>query len=180
MADNATGDDVASGGAPSSPDDTSSQGAGDLRSSQGAGNLRSSQGAGNLRGTTRIDDGVVAKIAGLSVREVPGVRAVGGGAARALGVLRERVSNSDLTQGIRVTVEDGQVSVDVTIVAEYPAPLQQVADQVRAAVYRAMEEMVGLDVGEVNIAVDDVYLHDEQQDRPSAPEPSEDPTDHPG
>src|SRR5690606_36425782 len=84
MADNATGDDVASGGDPSSPDDTSSQGAGDLRSSQGA---------GNLRGTTRIDDGVLAKIAGLSVREVPGVRAVGGGAARALGVLRERVSN---------------------------------------------------------------------------------------
>ncbi len=140
-----------------------------------------SQDQGTLRGTTRIDDGVVAKIAGLAVRDVPGVRAVGGGAARALGVLRERVNSSDLTQGIRVAVEEGRVSADVTIVAEYPVPLQQVADQVRSAVYHAMEEMVGLEVVEVNIAVDDVYLHadDPEANDPAASEPAEQPSDEP-
>ena len=41
------------------------------------------------QGNTTIADGVVQKIAGLATREVAGVFALGGGAARAFGAIRE-------------------------------------------------------------------------------------------
>ena len=46
-------------------------------------------------GKTTIVDPVVAKIAGIAAREVPGVHALGGGAARVFGNLREAVGAKD-------------------------------------------------------------------------------------
>ncbi len=109
-------------------------------------------------GKTTIEDGVVAKIAGIAAREVPGVYALGGGAARALGAIRDALNTTDLSQGVSVEVGEKQVAVDLTIVAEYPVPLQKVADDVRAAVYRAMENLVGMEVAEVNVTVNDVHI----------------------
>lgn len=123
---------------------------------QGAG--RTTEAATGAAGKTTIENGVVAKIAGIAAREVTGVYALGGGAARAIGAIRDALNSTDLTQGIGVEVGERQVAVDVTIVAEYPAPLQKVADDVRAAIYRAMEQIVGMEVAEVNVTVNDVHV----------------------
>ena len=109
-------------------------------------------------GKTTIQDPVVAKIAGIAARDVPGVYALGGGAARMVGSIRDALNSTDLTQGISVEVGDEQVAVDVTIVADYPVALQKVSSEVRAAVVRAMHELVGMDVAEVNVTVNDVHL----------------------
>ncbi|TFD87823.1 Asp23/Gls24 family envelope stress response protein [Cryobacterium serini] len=109
-------------------------------------------------GKTVINDGVVAKVAGMAVREVSGVHALGGGAARALGAIREAMNNTDVSQGISVEVGETQVAVDVTIVAEYPVQLQQVADDIRSSVIRAIEDLVGLEVTEVNVTIVDIHL----------------------
>ncbi|GAA4192566.1 Asp23/Gls24 family envelope stress response protein [Gryllotalpicola kribbensis] len=109
-------------------------------------------------GKTVINDGVVAKIAGIAAREVPGVYALGGGAARAFGAIRDAINTTDLGQGISVEVGETQVAVDVTLVAEYPVALQDVADRVRAAVTTAIQTLVGMDVTEVNITVNDVHI----------------------
>jgi len=114
--------------------------------------------SGRTAGKTTIEDGVVAKIAGLAARDVPGVYALGGGAARAIGAIRDALNSTDLTQGISVEVGETQLAVDLTIVVEYPMPLQQVAGQVRAAVYRAMEDLVGMEVSEVGITINDVHI----------------------
>ncbi|WP_104164503.1 Asp23/Gls24 family envelope stress response protein [Cryobacterium sp. N22] len=117
--------------------------------------------AGTPRGTTVINDAVVAKIAGLAVREVTGVHAVGGGAARALGAIREALSSTDHSQGVSVNVTGPLVAVELSIVAEYPLPLQQVADDARTAIIDAIETLVGLEVTEVNVTINDVHLPDE-------------------
>ncbi|MBF4552407.1 MULTISPECIES: Asp23/Gls24 family envelope stress response protein [unclassified Pseudoclavibacter] len=109
-------------------------------------------------GKTTIDDGVVAKVAGIAAREAHGVYDLGGGAARALGAIRNALNATDQGQGISVEVGEKQVAVDVTIVAEYPVALQDVADGVRADVIRAVETIVGLEVTEVNVTVNDVHL----------------------
>jgi uncharacterized alkaline shock family protein YloU len=109
-------------------------------------------------GRTVINDGVVAKIAGIAAREVPGVYALGGGAARAFGAIRDAINTTDLGQGISVEVGEKQVAVDVTLVADYPVALQDVADRVRAAIVRAIETLVGMEVTEVNITVNDVHV----------------------
>ncbi|MBG6180414.1 Asp23/Gls24 family envelope stress response protein [Arthrobacter sp. CAN_A1] len=110
------------------------------------------------RGTTAIADNVIAKIAGIAVRDIPGVHALGGGAARALGSLRDAVGQKDHTQGISVEVGQTQVAVDITLVAEYPHPLKDVAGQVRDAIYAAVEDLVGMEVTEVNVTITDIHV----------------------
>jgi uncharacterized alkaline shock family protein YloU len=97
-------------------------------------------------------------VAGIAAREVVGVYALGGGGARAFGALRDAVNATDLTQGVKVEVGETQAAADLTIVVEYPAPIQDVAANVRSAVSGAISSLVGLEVVEVNVAVNDVHL----------------------
>lgn len=120
------------------------------------------------RGATTVADGVVAKIAGIAIQEIEGVHALGGGAARALGTLRERVGQKDLTQGVSVEVGQTQVAVDITLVVEYPHPLQLVADKARDAVYTAIEDLVGMEVTEVNITITDIHVPSDDEDTEDA------------
>lgn len=109
-------------------------------------------------GKTTINNSVIAKIAGIAASSVPGVFALGGGAARAIGAIRGAMNQQDRAQGINVEVGETQVAADVSIVAEYPMPLQQVADDVRSAVINAIETYVGMQVTEVNVTVNDVHI----------------------
>jgi len=119
---------------------------------------------GTTPGRTVVADAVVAKVAGIAAREVPGVHALGGGAARAFGAIRDVVGSADLGQGVRVEVGETQVAADVTIVVEYPVAISRVADEVRAAVAAAIEQLVGMEVAEVNVAVADVHVPGEDDD----------------
>lgn len=120
------------------------------------------------RGTTTVADGVVAKVAGIAAQDIAGVYALGGGAARALGSIREAVGQKDLTQGVSVEVGQTQVAVDVTLVVEYPHPLQKVADAVRDAIYAAVEDVVGMEVTEVNVSITDIHIPSEDDEQPAA------------
>lgn len=111
------------------------------------------------RGRTRIADGVVAKVAGLAAREVPGVHDLGGGAARAVGAVAQRVGLGDQrAQGVSVEVGEKEAAVDLTIVVEYGESIPQVAEQVRQQVIKRIEGITGLSVVEVNIDVNDLYF----------------------
>ncbi|AXL11425.1 Asp23/Gls24 family envelope stress response protein [Microbacterium foliorum] len=121
-------------------------------------------------GETIIENNVVAKIAGIAAREVNGVYALGGGAARAVGAIRDALNSTDLTQGVRVEVGETQVAVDITIVAEYPAALHTVADDVRAAVARAMSDYVGKQAVEINVTINDVHIPSDDDDVAAEPD----------
>lgn len=109
-------------------------------------------------GRTIISEAAVAKVAGIAARAVPGVYSLGSGPSRALGAIRDAVGGSDHAAGVRAEVGETQVAVDINLVALYGHPLHGVANQVRAAVYRAVEELVGLQVIEVNVEITDVYI----------------------
>ena len=111
-------------------------------------------------GKTSIADVVVAKIAGIATREIDGVYDLGGGAARAVGKLRETLPGTaaDVTQGVSVEVGEKQAAVDVGLVAYYGVAIHQLAESIRANVIEAIEKMTGLEVTEVNVTVYDVHL----------------------
>lgn len=121
---------------------------------------RSESALETARGKTSIADAVVTKIAGIAAREVNGVNALGGGAARVVGSLRERIPGAslDLSQGVSVEVGDTQAAVDLDIVAEYGVSIAELAAGVRRNVIAAIERMTGLEVTEVNITVHDIHL----------------------
>lgn len=118
-------------------------------------------------GSTTISETAVAKVAGIAARKVHGVAALGSG-SRAFGALREAVGSSDLTQGVRVEVGETQVAVDITLIASYGIPLQDIANGVRVAVYAAVETLTGLKVIEVNVEVSDVHVPEVHDAKPSA------------
>ncbi len=111
-------------------------------------------------GHTSIADGVVSKIAGIATREVSGVHAVGGGASRAVGALRERIpgSRTNASQGVGVEVGETEAALDIDIIAEYGVSIADLATGIRRNVIGSVERMTGLKVKEVNIDVLDVHL----------------------
>jgi uncharacterized alkaline shock family protein YloU len=120
------------------------------------------------KGNTTIADGVVQKIAGISAKEVSGVYALGGGAARTMGAIRERIpgSSSSAGQGVAVEVGERQAAIDLDLVAEYGVSIVELSRAVRRSVISAVEGMTGLEVTEVNVAVNDVHLPSDDQDEP--------------
>ncbi|MFF1920629.1 Asp23/Gls24 family envelope stress response protein [Streptomyces sp. NPDC058221] len=121
--------------------------------------LGTSETGGGTRGTTVIADTVVSTIAGIAVRETEGIHSVGGGASRALGAVKDKVSRSnDPGRGVKVEVGEKQTAIDVDIVVEYGIPIVQASRNLRAQVTDAVETMTGLEVVEINIKVIDVYV----------------------
>lgn len=123
------------------------------------------------RGKTTIADGVVEKIAALAARDVDGVHALGTGMSRTFGAMRERVPGGrpSVTRGVKAEVGEVQTALDLDLVVEYGVAIADVARDVRENVVAAVERMTGLEVVEVNIAVGDVKLPDEEDEEESAP-----------
>lgn len=117
-------------------------------------------------GKTRIAEGVVAKIAGLAAREIPGVHSMGSGMSRRIGQIRSMMPGStDATrQGVSVEVGEREAAVDLDIVTWYGQSIVDVCDAVRRNVKDRVQSMTGLKVVEVNITVDDVYVEGEQDE----------------
>lgn len=121
----------------------------------------------SAQGRTTIADAVVQKIAGIATREVSGVFNLGTGSARAFGALRQRIPGSAgpaATQGVSVEVGEKQAAIDLDIVVEYGVSIAQLAANVRRNVITAVERMTGLEVIEVNIAVDDIHVPGEDEE----------------
>ncbi|MEU6394043.1 Asp23/Gls24 family envelope stress response protein [Streptomyces sp. NPDC046939] len=131
-----------------------------------AGAQRKSGQSGGTRGTTTIADGVVAKIAGVAIRETDGVRSVGKGASKALGAVSNRLPGSSSSPGrsVKAEVDEEKVSISVDVEVEYGVPIHELAKEIRARAVEAVESMTGLDVTEIDINVFDVHVPDDDED----------------
>ena len=121
--------------------------------------------ASGIGGTTKIDDSVVARIAGLAAREVPGVHDMTStGLSQAFGGLTGRVTGQDqMDKGVAVQVGEVEAIVDLSIVVDYESSIPQVADAIRRNVSSRLGAMTGLQTKEVNINVGDLYFPDQDQ-----------------
>ncbi|HKD98645.1 MAG TPA: Asp23/Gls24 family envelope stress response protein, partial [Micromonosporaceae bacterium] len=112
------------------------------------------------RGTTTIANEVVEKIAGIAAREVPGVYDLGGDTARVLTAVRERLHLGDESkaQGVSVKLQGKEADLSITLVLEYGFVVSSVTDKVREKAISAVEHLLGLDVTNVDILVDDIHV----------------------
>ncbi len=111
-------------------------------------------------GRTVIQPHVVAKIAGLAIREVEGVHSlVPVGAGQAIGNLARSVAGGEF-RDLGVSVEVGQVeaTVDARIVTDYGGSIPDIATAIRTNVQRRIVEMTGLRVKEINLEVVDLWF----------------------
>jgi uncharacterized alkaline shock family protein YloU len=119
------------------------------------------------RGSTTVQDGVVSKVAGIAAQEVGGIR-MGGSTSQAVGSIMSAVpgvGGGGQSQGVSVEVGEVEAAVDLTVTVEYGRTIHQVAEAVRGNVIRRVEDLVGLRVTEVNIAVSDIFFPQQEQEQ---------------
>ena len=101
----------------------------------------------------KISDDVVATIAGKAALEVKGVYAMFGGLA---GGISEVFGKKNYTKGIKVENTEKALKIDVNIIVEYGARIPDVAYEIQNRVKKAIENMTGLKIEEVNVHVQGV------------------------
>lgn len=109
----------------------------------------------NTDGTVQIADDVVATIAGLAATEIDGVYAMSGNITNEI-VGKLGVKN--LSKGVKVVVEEGEVFAELSITVEYGTEVVEVAKQVQNKVKAAIENMTGLTVSGVNVKIAGVNI----------------------
>lgn len=101
-------------------------------------------------GAVHIADEVIAIIAGMAATEVEGVSGMVGNFT---GGLVELLGRKNLSKGVIVTVGEGFVTLELSIIVEYGSSLVEVTRNTQEKVKSAVETMTGLEVNEVNIKV---------------------------
>ncbi len=117
-------------------------------------------------GSTTVQPHVVAKIAGLAVREVDGVHnLVPFGTGQAISSIARAVTGNQMRDlGVSVEVGKVEAAVDVRIVTNYGTSIPLIASAIRENVHRRISEMTGLRVTECNIEVVDLWFDDQDEE----------------
>jgi len=102
-------------------------------------------------GKTTVSPDVLISIAKLSALGVPGVSRM---APIAGGV--NRLFRKGANEGVRIDVEDDTVFADIYLVLKEDVNIREVSRSVQRKVARAIQEMVGMDVGHVDIHIEDI------------------------
>lgn len=103
------------------------------------------------QGKTTVSPEVLITIASLAALEVPGVSRlapVSGGVNRFF-----RRGTSD---GVRIEAKDNIVTADLFLILKEGVNIREVSRNVQQNVARSIQEMVGMDVAEVNVHIEDI------------------------
>lgn len=111
-------------------------------------------------GAIRIANEVVGIIAGLSATEIEGVTGMSGGIA---GGIAEMLGKRNLSKGVKVEVGEKEAAVDLFVIMDFGVSIPDVAWRVQENVKKAIESMTGLDVIEVNVHVQGVSFHNNEE-----------------
>lgn len=106
-------------------------------------------------GKVTIAPEVLVTIARLTALKTPGVARLDSHIMDGVNrVFKRGASNG----GVKVEVEDDSVSVELHVIAEHDANMLTLGQQIQTAIGRAIREMVGMSVTEVNVYIQDVVL----------------------
>ena len=111
----------------------------------------------------KISDDVVAVIAGVAVSEVQGVADMAGGFAG--GISEVFSGKKNMAKGIKVDVTENTAKIDVNIIVEYGSRIPDVAFEIQNRVKKAVENMTGLKVEEVNVHVQGVNTETSKEEK---------------
>lgn len=110
-------------------------------------------------GRVQISNEVITIIAGLAATETKGVASMAGNITNEL-VSRMGVKN--LSKGVKVTMENGVINVDLALNLDYGYSVPKTSQKVQEKVKAAIENMTGLTVENVNIKIANVTMEGEK------------------
>ena len=110
-------------------------------------------------GEVHIADEVVAIIAGLAATDVKGVASMAGNITHDL---VGKLGMKNLSKGVKVTVLEGVVTVDLSLNIAYGVNILDISKKVQDKVKSSIESMTGLEVADVNINIASVDMENEK------------------
>jgi uncharacterized alkaline shock family protein YloU len=106
-------------------------------------------------GTTTIAPGVLLTIARLTTLGIRGVHDL---APTPAGV--NRLFRRGVGEGVVISVEDNNVSVELHLILKQDTNVREVSRKVQLEVARAIEELVGMQVGRIDVHIEDIRFED--------------------
>jgi len=109
------------------------------------------------QGKTTVAPDVLVTIARLSALSVPGVSRmanISGGV--------NRLFKRGIHDGVRIEVEDNVIVANLYLVLKPDVNIREVSREVQHQVARALQEMVGMDIGEIEIHIEDIDYEDKE------------------
>ncbi|MFN8413018.1 MAG: Asp23/Gls24 family envelope stress response protein [Anaerolineales bacterium] len=111
----------------------------------------------DTQGKTTVSPEVLTTIARLSALGVPGVSRL---APITGGV--NRLFKRGLGDGVRIETEGNVVFADLHLILKQDVNIREVSRNVQQNVARSIQDMVGMDIGHVNIHIEDIDYEDNE------------------
>lgn len=108
------------------------------------------------QGKTTVSPDVLVTIARLSALSVPGVSRM----AHVPGGVN-RLFKRGIGDGVRIEVEDNVVVANLYLILKENVNIREVSRNVQHQVARALQEMVGMDIGGIDIHIEDIEEDEE-------------------
>ncbi|NLZ94061.1 MAG: Asp23/Gls24 family envelope stress response protein [Firmicutes bacterium] len=106
-----------------------------------------------------ISEELIATLAGVAAVECYGLVGMSARAKLKDGIA-ELLGRDNLSRGVEVKQEEGQLSVDLYIIVSYGTKIPEVATNVQEKVKYTLESLTGLNVTQVNVHVQGVRVAD--------------------
>ncbi len=106
----------------------------------------------------KISEEVIATIAGIAASGNENVASMGGGFVEGIvGMLGKKAPS----KGIKVEMKENQVNIDLAVIMQYGCKIHEVARDMQDRVRKAVQDMAGLEVLNVNVSVLGVSMNKE-------------------
>ncbi|RME07413.1 MAG: Asp23/Gls24 family envelope stress response protein [Anaerolineae bacterium] len=103
-------------------------------------------------GKTTVAASVLLSIARLTALQVPGVSRMAPLPPDIARLLRR----SNASQGVVLKIEDDRIYADLYVVLKSGLNIREVSRQIQHEVKRAFSEMIGMEVGRINVHIEDI------------------------
>ncbi len=112
-------------------------------------------------GSVVISDEVVSVVSAIAAKSVEGVR---GMQSSLTGGFVEFLGKKNPAKGVKVSVDGGNVDIELSICVDYGVKIQDVAWEIQGKVKSEVEAMTGFNVKSVNVHVDGVMVPKEEKE----------------
>jgi uncharacterized alkaline shock family protein YloU len=103
-------------------------------------------------GKTTIAPNVLLTIARLAAMEISGVNQMSQAPSNLGSIFK-----CGQAEGVRIEVEENRVYADLYMILDHDVNVREVSRQVQQAVARSIVEMVGMEIGRVNVHIENIY-----------------------
>lgn len=109
----------------------------------------------------QISEEVISVMAGMAIQDIEGVAKVATGFA---GGISEALGRKNIGKGVKVEIQNKDVTVDVGIIIKYGAKIPEIAKKIQSKIKKDVESMTGFKVISVKVKIQGIENNKNEED----------------